>query len=149
MTIESDAKEHAQRVHARLFGEYVKPVTRVVRVEPAYNHLYDPGTSDKRPTPRTPMSQAAINALLDEDDQSWQPGYRDILRHYGETARRLRSSNRDKNIVSCRIAIARFLRGRGWSYPRIGEILNKDHSSVVYMLDINYRRSKRAREAGK
>jgi chromosomal replication initiation ATPase DnaA len=40
---------------------------------------------------------------------------------------------RDQSIVRKRMAIAATLRSRrGYSYPRIGQLLNRDHSTIMY-----------------
>jgi hypothetical protein len=45
------------------------------------------------------------------------------------------SSSRVARIVHCRALVATTLRGRGWSYPQIGRLLKRDHSSVINSCD--------------
>lgn len=46
----------------------------------------------------------------------------------------LLSSDRHMDIVMARRDIASELRGRGMTYARIGELLNKHHSSIIHMV---------------
>lgn len=46
----------------------------------------------------------------------------------------LLSGDRHIDIVMARRDIASELRGRGMTYPRIGELLNKHHSSIIHMV---------------
>jgi hypothetical protein len=43
-----------------------------------------------------------------------------------------KSRKRDK--VYARFVISKYLRNKGWSLQKIGEELNRDHSSIVYAL---------------
>jgi chromosomal replication initiation ATPase DnaA len=39
------------------------------------------------------------------------------------------------NVVTARRAVALELRARGWSFPRIGLLLNRHHTSIMYLVD--------------
>lgn len=53
--------------------------------------------------------------------------------HFGVTADELRSQRRHGSISRARWAIAHVLIDRvGWSLPRVGALLNKDHTSILY-----------------
>jgi chromosomal replication initiation ATPase DnaA len=39
---------------------------------------------------------------------------------------------RNKQAVEARFALYAALRQRGWSYPRIGRFLGRDHASIMY-----------------
>ena len=53
--------------------------------------------------------------------------------HFGVTADELRSQRRHGAISRARWAIAHVLIDRvGWSLPRVGALLNKDHTSILY-----------------
>ncbi len=39
---------------------------------------------------------------------------------------------RSKKLVEARKKIASVLRGKGFSYPEIGAVINRDHSSVMF-----------------
>ena len=41
--------------------------------------------------------------------------------------------------VEARRHIAKFLRGRGWSYPMIGKLLERDHTSVMHLVTPRHR----------
>jgi hypothetical protein len=86
---------------------------------------------------------AELELLLDADDErDWRKGVDDILKAFGENRRRLVSHQRDLHIVECRIAVAKYLRNRGWSYPRIGTFMARDHSSIVHLLNPEKRRER-------
>lgn len=42
------------------------------------------------------------------------------------------SYEKPKALMPARFALYKALRLRGWSYPQIGQTLNRDHSSVIY-----------------
>jgi len=65
---------------------------------------------------------------------NWREVVKQTLIDNHETLARLRSNNRDYKIVEVRRKVAYQLRMRGWSYPRIGEFLNRDHTSVLSLL---------------
>lgn len=50
---------------------------------------------------------------------------------FGVTADRLRGPGRREEIVAARHAVFLVLRRRGMSYPLIGKLLRKDHSTVI------------------
>lgn len=53
--------------------------------------------------------------------------------HFGVTLEQLRSPRRAGNLSRARWAIAHVLIDRvGWSLPRVGALLNKHHTSVLY-----------------
>jgi hypothetical protein len=130
MTFESEARDSIRAVRMRLWGA---PPT----VEQAPRYIRPP----EPPEPSAPVLLPVLEpddfaALLDEaDERSWKEGFNFILKSYGENMRRLVSYQRDQHIVSCRIAIAIYLRNRGWSYPRIGAAMHRDHSSIIHLLE--------------
>lgn len=63
--------------------------------------------------------------------------------HHGITREELTGSSQSHTYVSVRRKIAEELTRRGWSTPRIGKLLNRDHSSIVYMLGRSKRNLKR------
>ena len=48
----------------------------------------------------------------------------------------LLSRKRYKHLVDIRTAISKELREQGWSYPRIGELLNRHHTSIMNLLGV-------------
>lgn len=54
-----------------------------------------------------------------------------ICEKYGISEIALRGEGRSKNIVRARCEFSRQMRGLGYSYPEIGRMLNKDHSTIV------------------
>jgi hypothetical protein len=60
--------------------------------------------------------------------------------------------SRVSEVVECRALIATTLRGRGWSFPQIGRLLKRDHSTIINLcdkIDIYCRRSEDCRDAYK
>jgi hypothetical protein len=45
------------------------------------------------------------------------------------------SENRTSRAVECRALVATTLKARGWSYPQIGRLLHRDHSSIINACD--------------
>lgn len=54
---------------------------------------------------------------------------------YGFTLSQLRGPSRERGRLSARRSIARLARGEGFSFPQIGRALNRDHSTVMSMLN--------------
>jgi hypothetical protein len=126
-------------VRARL-GFPVTPEPRVRLPVPQARVIHEPAPLVKV-EPTRPATKAEILAFIEERDETlWRDGVRGILRRYGETMVRLISHQRDQNIIDCRLAVAIYLRQRGWSFPRIGQVMNRDHSSIVHLLDPSKRR---------
>ena len=44
------------------------------------------------------------------------------------------TKSRKREKVYARFVISKYLRNKGWSLQKIGEVLNRDHSNVVYAL---------------
>lgn len=59
-----------------------------------------------------------------------------ILNKYGFTMHDIRSSRRNSKLVECKREIALYLRNKGLSYPKIGLLMNKDHTSVMNLLKV-------------
>jgi chromosomal replication initiation ATPase DnaA len=55
----------------------------------------------------------------------------EIARWHGLTIGDIRSANRDRHIVRARDEAIAHLRAKGWTYPRIGQFFNRDHSTCV------------------
>ncbi len=83
-----------------------------------------------------------IEAIMARDDKQWRTGVVAILKAYGENMRRLTSLQRDTHIINCRRDIAIYLRARGWSFPRIGRFMRRDHSSIIHLLDPTRKRDR-------
>ena len=92
--------------------------------------------------PPKPTDDELALLLVTEDERQWTKAVKDILNAYGENMRRLTSLQRDTHIVECRAAVASYLRARGWSYPRIGQFMHRDHSSIIHLLEPEKRRQK-------
>lgn len=48
----------------------------------------------------------------------------------------LLSKKRDKRLVNIRQAISSKLRSEGWTYPRIGKLLHRHHTSIMHLLGV-------------
>lgn len=44
------------------------------------------------------------------------------------------SRRRGNNVVDARKEMSRFLKDRGWNYSKIGRLMNKHHTSIMYYL---------------
>ena len=65
----------------------------------------------------------------------------DVLHRHGVTMDELMSRSRKEKLVDARVEIASRLVDIGFSYSRIGKILERDHSTVAFWL--NHRRGGR------
>lgn len=54
-----------------------------------------------------------------------------VAKDFGVLAPELRGRGNMKNYVDARSVVAVLLRARGWSYPQIGRLLDRDHSTVI------------------
>lgn len=52
------------------------------------------------------------------------------------------SRRMERYVVDQRRAVAKKLRDKGYSYPQIGKVMNKDHTSIMYMVDDQHRHEK-------
>ncbi len=58
----------------------------------------------------------------------------EIARYYGVTWEEITGRSRKRHFTKPRCAIAVMLRGKGWSYPRIGALLHRDHTTVMHSI---------------
>jgi hypothetical protein len=47
--------------------------------------------------------------------------------------------------VACRAVMAHYLRSRGLSFPRIGQMLNRDHTSILHLINTRTENGERIR----
>ena len=52
----------------------------------------------------------------------------------GFTIKQLRSNNTERQRVETRRRVAAMARLKGFSFPQIGRALNRDHSTIIYLL---------------
>lgn len=64
----------------------------------------------------------------------WRAEIRAIERLTGVSQELMRGPSRAAPIVAARWMAIAALRARGWSLPRIGRELNRDHTTVLYAL---------------
>jgi chromosomal replication initiation ATPase DnaA len=67
----------------------------------------------------------------------------DVARRHGVTVAEVLSTDRRRILVWARQEAAYLLRGQDLSYPQIGELLHRDHTTVIHAV-----RSYDARKAG-
>lgn len=69
---------------------------------------------------------------------------------YDITRQELTGDGRQQRLIIARREVAEELSRRGWSTPQIGRCLNRDHSSIVYLLGrrANNEKRRKARERG-
>ena len=65
-----------------------------------------------------------------------------IARKLGHDPEVVLTPSRVPNAVQARAEVAQVLRELGWSYPRVGRAIGRDHAAVMYLLGT----SKRGRE---
>jgi chromosomal replication initiation ATPase DnaA len=58
----------------------------------------------------------------------------EVTKNYSCTVQQLRSRQRASNLVKARRRVSRRLRQHGMSYPKIGRVLNKDHTTIMHHL---------------
>jgi len=58
----------------------------------------------------------------------------EACQRYNITWEELRSRRKPRRLARAREDIAVALRARGWSFPLIGKLLRKDHSTIVLMV---------------
>jgi hypothetical protein len=68
----------------------------------------------------------------------------DIAISYQSSPAELLSTRGPRRLLAARIEIAKALRARGYSCPRIAAVMNRDHSTVCYYLDLCAKRPSRA-----
>ena len=131
MTIEGEYQERYRGARERLMGIVQKPKP------PLKKRSYIPPMEPPEPKQAVELprpTQERLDAILNDDEIVWRTGVKMILKGFGENLRRLVSHQRDQHIIRCRKEVASYLRARGWSYPRIGEFMHRDHSSIVSLL---------------
>ncbi len=142
MTYEAELVTDYRAIRNRLVGVLpAKPPTRKSRP-------LEPPDIDEALVILPKPSKAELDAIF-EEDMEWRQGVKQILVRYGENLRRLVSNNRDRHIVECRTDVANYLRARGWSYPRIGEFMHRDHTSILNLVSPDLIRSLRRQAAKK
>ena len=68
-------------------------------------------------------------------EAEWRADIQEICEKHRTNLREIRSNIRVTCIVDARREIAAYLRARAWSYPQIGRWMNRDHSSVINLLN--------------
>ena len=68
------------------------------------------------------------------DDQEWKSIVQEVCALHGISVQHLLSPRRGAALVSARQECAKRLRATGLSLQRIGAIMNRDHSSIIYLL---------------
>lgn len=64
-----------------------------------------------------------------------------VGKDFGALPEELRGASVRRHLSDARCVIAVVLRSRGWSYPQIGQLLNRDHSTVMYMCATRFPRA--------
>lgn len=65
----------------------------------------------------------------------WRNALDEIAARHGFTFAALRIHNRTKGRFEARLECYEYLAAEGWSTPQIGDLFNRDHSTVCYALD--------------
>ncbi len=61
----------------------------------------------------------------------------DVSARTGVAASDIMGRRRLRHVVQARAELVRVLRGKGWSYPAIGEKLGRDHTSVMHLAKLH------------
>ena len=64
----------------------------------------------------------------------WQQSVKAIERATGVSYEEMKGPSRYAPIVAARWQVIALLRARGWSLPKIGKELNRDHTTILYAL---------------
>jgi len=73
----------------------------------------------------------------------WQLGIDAICAAHGVTLAQLQGVGRIRTLCDARGECYVFLRDRGWSTPKIGELFSRDHSTIMAALQSGATREKR------
>ena len=90
-------------------------------------------------TPLLALSRSAQRIAASHSDR-YLP--HQVARQLGHDPGVVLSHSRAANAVQARTEVAQVLRELGWSYPRVGRAIGRDHAAVMYLLGT----SKRGRE---
>ena len=63
-----------------------------------------------------------------------------IAKAHGLTSRDIRGRDRHRRLVTARRAVAVALRGIGLTYAEVGEVMHRDHASVMNLVRSKYHR---------
>jgi hypothetical protein len=70
---------------------------------------------------------------------------REIASKRGLKLENVLAKGRSEPEVACRAVMAHYLRGRGMSFPRIGQMLNRDHTSILHLVNTRNEAGERIR----
>lgn len=70
---------------------------------------------------------------------------REIANKRGLKLENVLAKGRREREVACRAVMAHYLRGRGLSLPRIGQMLNRDHTSILHLISTRNENGERIR----
>lgn len=83
---------------------------------------------------KDPEVRAAMAFL---DDLRWRDllePFTQIAERHGALVSEMFSRCRSKHIVTARVEAWLYLRNHGWSYPSIGRLFDRDHTTVIQVL---------------
>ena len=63
-----------------------------------------------------------------------------IAKAHGLTSRDIRGRDRHRRLVTARRAVAVALRAQGLTYAEVGEVMHRDHASVMNLVRSKYHR---------
>lgn len=70
---------------------------------------------------------------------------REIASKRGLRLENVLAKGRSEPEVACRAVMAHYLRSRGLSFPRIGQMLNRDHTSILHLINTRNEAGERIR----
>jgi len=60
--------------------------------------------------------------------------FQEALKKYNISIEKIRSRRREKILVDLRQRIASDLKAKGYSFPMIGDVMNRHHTSVIHLV---------------
>lgn len=63
----------------------------------------------------------------------WRKPFAELCLRYGVSPTEVLSDCRKRKLLPVRVEMIHLLRERGWSFPKIGKVLGRDHSSVLHL----------------
>jgi hypothetical protein len=82
----------------------------------------------------TRVRELATPVLAERHDQAVDHLIRDVLDQHQVDLDQVRAKSREVRIVRARRHVCWVLRQAGWSFPRIGQFIERDHTTVMHAI---------------
>ena len=87
----------------------------------------------------TPLTRFARDLALSREAHSDRYLTHQVARQLGHDPTWALGPSREAKYVQARTEVAQVLRELGWSYPRVGRAIGRDHAAVMYLLGTSKR----------